>query len=225
MNFLSIDASSDNVSLCISRGEKIVADINRRMRFGASKLIEYIDKALLKNSLSLKSIDAFVVGRGPGSFTGLRISFSLIKAFMLATEKPAIAVGSFYACLYPFRERSPKVAVISDARRNLIYGACFNIAGGDIRIRGREKLFLLEEFMSKNKDYLFVTYNRALREKALERNPGISFYPADVYPKARYLLPLAKKCYNEGRFTPIERLEPLYLHPKTCQIRGKEAKK
>jgi len=83
MNILAVDSSTHNTSLCIECDGEVRFDFNRRLKFGASKLINFIDKALKKSSLGLEDIDTFLVGKGPGSFTGLRISFSIIKAFMV----------------------------------------------------------------------------------------------------------------------------------------------
>lgn len=221
VNLLGIDASSENISLCIKQDGKIKLDFNRRLKFGASRLIPYIEKAFKESSLTLKSFDAFVVGSGPGSFTGLRISFSIIKAFMLATGKPAIAIGSFFSCAYPFLKRQRQIAVISDARKNLIYAACFKPKGAILEKEDKEKLYSLEEFINKRKEHLFITYDAHLRAKALAYNSHIDFYARNIYPRALYLLPFAEMCYNKRRFTPLEKLEPIYLHPKTCQIRKK----
>ncbi len=218
VNLLAIDASSENISLCVKYKEKIF-QLNQRRHFGASRLIADIASQLKKNSSPLESMDAFVIGSGPGSFTGLRISFSLIKAFMLALNKPAIMVGSFFSCAQILKGTSERIAVIADARRSLIYGACFRVKKGLLKEEGRERLYQLEEFTRHKNDYLFVSYDAQLREKALKLNPKINFYPKDVYPSAKYLLPQAQLCYNKGKFTAVEELKPLYLHPKTCQIR------
>lgn len=222
MNLLAIDTSSENVSLSILNKGKIIVDFNRRMKFGASKLISYLDKYIKEESLDLKEINAFILGAGPGSFTGLRISFSIVKAFVLALDKQVITMGSFWPCVYDFRDKYDKIAFISDARKNLIYAASFKVVKGILRIEGREKLVVLKDFLKDKRDYLFLTYNEHLREDALELYSKINFYPKNVYPKAKNLLFLGKSCYDNKRFTPIERLEPLYLHPKTCQIRPKE---
>lgn len=221
MNLLAIDASSDNISLCIKYKGKVVVDLNQKKRFGASLLIQQIDKQLSKNRLSLRAMDAFVIGAGPGSFTGLRISFSLIKAFILVTKKPAIEVGSSFACAYSLRNKSENIAVISDARRGLIYGACFKVKQGVLKKESKEKLYQLEEFIKNKPGYLFCTYDADLRHKVLELNKKINFYHRDLYPKARNLLWAAELCYNKGKFTSVDKLKPLYLHPKTCQVRKK----
>ena len=222
VNFLAIDATSENLSLYIRYGKDKEINLNRKIKFGASRLIGYIDKSLKKAKIDLAAIDAFVIGSGPGSFTGLRISFSVIKAFMMAKEKPAIAIPSFYSCAYPLRNKSTHLALISDARRGLIYLSCFKTKAGNLIKEGRERLITLDELIKKGKDYLFVSCDSHLRAKVLNLNPKINFYSKDIYPKAKYLMPLGELYYNRGKFTPLEKLRPLYLHPKTCQIRRKK---
>ncbi len=221
VNFLAVDATSGNLSLYIRYGKNKEININRRLKFGASQLISYIDKAIKKEEIDLSTIDVFVIGSGPGSFTGLRISFSVIKAFMIAKEKPAIAIGSFYSCAYPLRSKSANLAVVSDARRNLIYLSCFRAKNGDLIKIGKERLITLDELIRIGKEYLLITYESHLREKILSLNPKLNFYSKDIYPKAKYLMPLAELYYNRGEFTALDNLKPLYLHPKTCQVRGK----
>lgn len=222
VNFLAVDATSENLSLYIRYGKDKEININRRLKFGASQLISYIDKNLKKAKIDLSTIDAFIIGSGPGSFTGLRISFSVIKAFMMAKEKPAIAIPSFYSCAYPLRNKASNLAVVSDARRGLIYLSCFKAKNGNLTKKGRERLITLDELIKKGKDYLLISYDSHLREKVISLGPRLDFYPKDIYPKAKYLMPLGELYYNRGKFTPLEKLNPLYLHPKTCQIRRKK---
>jgi tRNA threonylcarbamoyl adenosine modification protein YeaZ len=219
LNLLGIDASSQNLSLSIKVKGKIIVDFNQKIKFGASKLISYIERNLAKHSLELKDMDCFVIGSGPGSFTCLRISFSIIKAFVITTAKPVIALSSFFSCAYPFRNRKKTIAVISDARRNLTYAAFFKTRRGSLGRNSKEKLMSLEEIVATKKDYLFVTYDSHLRSQILRFDPSIDFYSQNLYPKVKYLFPLAEIYYNEKKFSPIDKLKPLYLHSKTCQIR------
>jgi tRNA threonylcarbamoyladenosine biosynthesis protein TsaB len=219
VNLLGIDTSSENLSFCIVKDGHTHFSLNRRLKFGASKLIQYIDKYFSQSPLKLKDIDAFILGAGPGSFTGLRISFAAVKALSLALNKPIITVGSFFACAYPLRNKCERLAVIADARRSLIYGATFKVLGGKLKREGKEELTDLKTFMKKCKDHLFISYDKDTRDAALAINPGIRFCPKDIYPDAKYLVSVGKDYFLKKRFVPLNRLEPLYLHPKTCQIR------
>jgi len=220
MNILGIDTSSENLSLCIEYENKILTNKNQKIKFGASSLISCIDKVLKRHSLNLSNFDAFVIGQGPGSFTGLRISFSIIKAFVLATKRPAISIGSFFSCAYQVRNFATKIAVITDAKRGFFYFGSFLSKGGTISQDLEVKLVRACD-IPKRDDYLFISYEEGLEDKMKALYPKIKFYPDKVYPKAKYLLPFAESRYIKKRYTPIEKLIPLYLHPKTCQIKKK----
>jgi tRNA threonylcarbamoyladenosine biosynthesis protein TsaB len=187
--------------------------------FGASKIPFYLRCYLKKISLDLESFDAFVVGSGPGSFTGLRISFSIIKAFSLALEKPVISLGSFFSLAWPFTGEHHRIAAISDARRNFIYTAFFAVNKGVLELQTKEKLLTIEDFAKNHKDYLFITPDECLRHKFTNLYPKANFYPQNIYPRAKYLLQLAEDYYIRKDFTPLDKLEPLYLYPKTCQVK------
>ena len=221
MNILAIDSSSQNLSFTCFKNGKVLFDFNRCYRFGASKLVYFLDKNLKKFHSNLKDIDVLAVGFGPGSFTGLRISYSIIKAFALALDKPVITVGSFYLMAYPFTKMHKKIAVISDAKRNLIYACTFVVKNGELYKEQKEKLTTLEEFIRDKKDYFFITCDLDLYKTFSNTNLTVNFYQKAVYPKARYALSVIEKMYKKEKFVNIDKLEPLYLHPKTCQIRAK----
>ncbi|UCG35707.1 MAG: tRNA (adenosine(37)-N6)-threonylcarbamoyltransferase complex dimerization subunit type 1 TsaB [Candidatus Omnitrophota bacterium] len=225
MNLLAFDTSSYNLSFALLSKDRIVVNFNRRIKFGASSLIPIIEKHIKNSpmSMDLKKIDAFVVGEGPGSFTGLRIAFSVAKAFSLSLGKPVIKIGSFFSIAYPFKDKYDKIAVISDARRNLIYATSFRCRKGQIKKEAKERLVSLAEYIKAHRDYFFITYDKHIREAAFSLNPKLNFFSRDVYPQANYLLELAKISYEKKEFIPLDKLKPLYLHPKTCQIRRKVA--
>ncbi len=133
---------------------------------------------------------------------------------MMVTKKKAVLVESFYSCAWPFRNKRKKIAMISDARRNLIYFSSFKSKAGKLLNDQKPKLLSSDEILKK-KDYFFITYDSNLRQKL----SGIDFYPKDVYPKVRPLLEVAKSKYRKGQSVWVDKLIPLYLHPKTCQVK------
>ena len=219
MNLLALDTSTELISIVAMLKDKVVYAHNRRKKYGSSKAIVYLRRGLEKLSLEPKVFDAFVIGAGPGSFTGLRISFSVIKALSMALNKPVISMGSFFSCAAQMKDSPQRIAVISDAKRNLIYGAPFRIKSGKIIREKKEALYLLDDFLREYKEYTFCTYDSLLREKALLIDSSLDFYHKDVWPRANNLAVLAKDYYLAKRFTPLDKLEPLYIYPKDCQVR------
>ncbi len=218
MNLLALDTSSQVLSLGIFWQDRLILNHQRFFSRGASWVVFCLEKYLKKYKLELSSFDAFVVGSGPGSFMGLRISYSLMKAFSLSLAKPIITIGSFYALAYPFREKK-KIAVVTDAHKSLVYTATFK-GGGVLKKEEKESLNDLEDFLKKHPDYFYLTYDKDIRKQALRIFPRLDFYAEEVWPQAGYLLEIAKGYYLKKMFSSPARLEPLYLHPKTCQIKN-----
>jgi tRNA threonylcarbamoyladenosine biosynthesis protein TsaB len=219
MNILAIDSSSENLSISmLSRGEALF-DFNRCLKFGASKLVSFIDTNLRKHHINFDAIDVFALGLGPGSFTGLRASFSVVKALMIVLRKPAVCVESFYSMAYPFAGKYRKIAVISDARKGLVYAASFLVRSSVLNKEGKTSLVKLEDFARSKAEYFFITYDEHLYGQLSELNPKINSNQKIVYPKAKYYLEIAQTLAAKKRFVSIDKLEPLYLHPKTCQVK------
>lgn len=221
MKLLAVDCSSQNLSLCATDGDKTLFNLNRRMLFGASELIIYLKRYLNKQNMEVKDFEAFVVGAGPGSFTGLRISFSVIKAFALSAQRPVISLESFYSCAYAVREQAQKLMVIADARKKLLYQGLFISKNNTITKKGKIRLISLDG-LKADSDSFVVTFQAHLRSEIKQRYPQLRVYAEDVYPQARYLMPLAQILAKKAKYTPLEKLQPLYVHPKTCQIKSKQ---
>jgi tRNA threonylcarbamoyladenosine biosynthesis protein TsaB len=210
VNILAIDSSSENLSISMLWRDELLFDFNRKIRFGSSKLIPFIDRNLRRHHVRLDDVDIFVLGSGPGSFTGLRVSFSIVKAFMIALKKPTICIESFYSMAYPFANKHNKIAVVSDARRGLVYGATFLSKDNALKKETKEKLVVLDDFVRENPQHFFITYDERLHGELLRINHKINFSRELVYPKARHYLKLASFFAKKKRFTAVDRLEPLY---------------
>ena len=219
MRLLGIDCSSENISLAAVEDEKILLNMNKKKKKAASQVIVWIKKFLDEKRLKLNDFDAFVVGAGPGSFTGLRVSFSIIKAFSVALKKPVISLGSFYSLAYKVKNHASQIAAFSDAGRDLIYGAVFKVKKEQIRKIKKESFFKLEEFINTFKDSLFVTYQEHLKEKVLSIFPEVLIYPQNVWPSALFLCKVAEEFFKRKKFTSLKNLEPIYVYPQECQIK------
>jgi tRNA threonylcarbamoyladenosine biosynthesis protein TsaB len=220
MNLLIIDASTKNLSICLVKNNRVIALINKRGKFLASKIISILEKIIRSSGFNLNKTDAIVVGIGPGSFTGLRVSLAIAKALNLSLNKPIIPISSFTAIINQVPEKHKKVAVIADARKNLIYAATYQFKNNAIQQKTKETLAILPEFIASHKDHFFITNDSHLREAALKIDPKLRFHPKDIYPIASYLVDLtlpAKKLMVKS--IQADMLKPLYLHKQNCQVR------
>ena len=95
---LAIETSTPIQSLAIvHRGNVLFeARIQSQYKEGPG-LLSLLDAALKQCQLKLEDIDRFVVSRGPGAFTGLRVSMAMLKSLALTLDKPLYAASSLEA--------------------------------------------------------------------------------------------------------------------------------
>ena len=101
---LAIDTSSNYCSASVVSKNNILADSyveNKKHQYDV--IFSQINKVLNKCNLSIEDIDGYGVCIGPGNFTGIRISLSIIKGISFASGKPAIGISAFECLAFPYR--------------------------------------------------------------------------------------------------------------------------
>ena len=124
---LAFDTSSSVGSVAVSRNGIVLAQAELRQQHKhASALIPAVRTVLSTASADKREIDGIVVGEGPGSFTGVRVSAATAKGMAHALEIPVWAVSSLAATALSVGGYGIRY-VLFDARNQRIYGACYNV--------------------------------------------------------------------------------------------------
>ena len=103
MNILALDCAVTRISLAVKTESRFISetyDIGMRQ---SEILVPCIDEILKKAELSPSDLNASVLTIGPGSFTGLRLGISALKAIELAYNVPVYGVSSLEAYAYPYK--------------------------------------------------------------------------------------------------------------------------
>lgn len=207
------------MSIALSEGKDIIIEeMHLLERRHSSLLIPKIKEMLKKVSFSIDGVDAFVIGLGPGSFTGLRIGVSAVKGFGIATKKPCVGVASIDAIAMNAGEKEASVVPIIDAKRQNVYGAIYK--------KGVKKskylLLKIDELLKKIKGpVVFLGDGIDLyREKIEKRNKKAVFLNEKYwYPRASNLIKLALPKIKRYKNRDLNKLDPIYLYPKDCQVK------
>jgi tRNA threonylcarbamoyladenosine biosynthesis protein TsaB len=145
----SIALIEDNTPVC----EEIWAAKQTHSKRIMGMVAGIMDKA----SVSAKELDGFVVAKGPGSFTGLRIGISTIKGLAYAVSKPCTGISSLDGIAWQFSFSALPVCVLMDAQRGEVYNATYNFEDGKLLKKSREKaLKPLEVIASLEENTLFA---------------------------------------------------------------------
>ncbi len=141
MKLLSIDSSTPLLSVALLEQEKIQSEQSKEHSPPEpNPVLAMVDSVLSEANSSLQDVDGFVLTIGPGSFTGLRVGLSLVKGFVLATEKPALGVSSLQAWACRAQGTASQVCSLLDARKGEVYYALFQKSGQGLNRAGTEKI-------------------------------------------------------------------------------------
>ncbi len=124
MKILAIDTSSKFLNIALGEDNFIIAEESHLLdRQHSALLVPKVKELLEKCNSNISDIDAFVIGLGPGSFTGLRIGVSSIKGFGIATKKPCVGVASIDALAMNAAVEKATVVPVVDAKGEQVYSA------------------------------------------------------------------------------------------------------
>ncbi len=120
-----------------------------------------ICEGVLENlNLSVNDLDGFAVSKGPGSYTGLRIGISAVKAICYASGKKCLGVSSLESLAYNFLGAfDGDIAVVMKARADLVYFANFSSKDGKIERISSDEIIPIGkavEIVSKIEEKMFV---------------------------------------------------------------------
>jgi len=223
LKILGIDTSSKFLNIALSEDESIIKEESYLLdRAHAIELVPRVKELLKKSRVPVNKIGAFVIGVGPGSFTGLRIGVSAVKGFGIASGKPCIGVSSMDAIACNAARRGVDIISVIDAKRGQVYAAIYRRNGKNITRASDYILLPIEKLMKKIKeDALFLGDGLALyKDKIKSLNEKAVFLGEECwYPGAGNLIKLGFSKIKKAKKANLGRLTPLYLYPEDCQVR------
>jgi tRNA threonylcarbamoyladenosine biosynthesis protein TsaB len=193
---LAFDMATSVVSSALMRdGEPLAERVSR-----PQSVLEDIDFLHRETGLDQREIEAIAVGRGPGSFTGVRIALATARALAFALDVPAAGVST----LDVLAAGVPGAVPVIDAKRGEVFAL---IDGGPTCLNPDE--------VTVAPGTLCVG-DGAVRYRAILEDQGAVIPPdqSDQHvPRARILATLARD------FGPAEAIEPLYLRVPDAERR------
>ncbi len=125
MLILALDTTSRSGSFALARDGEVIDSYAVDAPDGFGQIVyQHIDALLKRHDATLSQIDCYAATSGPGSFTGIRIGLTAVKALAEVHGKPVVAVSNLaaLASLAEGRYRAPVI----DARRGEVYAAVYD---------------------------------------------------------------------------------------------------
>jgi len=217
--YLGIETSSTNCSVGLFKNAELVDlfEVNEGYSHGEVLAI-IVDDLLKKHNLSLKNIKAIGIGKGPGSYTGLRIGVAFAKGLAFSNSIKLIAIDSLRnMAMQIVQNRSLTLKLgdvlisLVDARRDEVYFQIYNTSGE--AINKTEAQVINNSRFQELREYKNVYCFGSGSDKLASLNDlARSFiHITEVFPSVLGMGLLLNSNYLSGKFEDEAYFEPFYL--------------
>lgn len=125
MRILAIDTATEACSVALWNDGTVNAHFELCPREHTQRILPMVQDILTTSGTSLTDINALAYGRGPGSFTGVRISIGIAQGLALGAELPMIGVSTLMTMAQGAWRKNGATRVLAaiDARMGEVYWA------------------------------------------------------------------------------------------------------
>ncbi len=212
---LHLETSALNCSVSLSDERKLIASHSESSTkyIHAERLHVLIDKCIREAQMEPADLDAVSIGRGPGSYTGLRIGTSAAKGLCYALNIPLISIDTWAIIFAQMKEIHGTgfdcYVPLIDARRMEAYAIEINAAGHAIS-EIRSVIWDDEPWKSLESTSTLFAGDAAEKFALVAKNPKWSF-DSEIFPDSKYMVDLAVDLFEKGEFQDVAYFEPFYL--------------
>jgi len=226
MKILALDTATEACSAALLIDGRLLERFEIAPRGHARLLLPMLDALLAEAGLRPAQLDAVAFGRGPGSFTGLRIAAGAAQGIAFAADLPVLPVSTLAALARPalLRMDAPPVLAAIDARMGEVYWAPYaRAANGEPEALGTERVSVPERVgVPAATAWLGVGSGWAVYEAPLRARLGAALIGIDAtaLPRAGDIARLAALDFTAGRAVAPEHAQPVYLRNQVVQRPG-----
>lgn len=230
LKILAVDTATEACSAALLVGEKVFSRWEEAPRDHTRKILPMVQAVLDEAGVTLDELDAIAFGRGPGSFTGVRIGIGVAQGLALGAGVPLIGISTLAAMAQGAHrlDGAERVLTAIDARMDEVYFGHYELIDGRIQLVGEEVVSGPAALVASRGTLPgsftrvgtgFETYGETLAALADELVASQARFPA-----AEDMLPLARSAWLAGEAVAVELATPVYLRDKVTwkKLPGRE---
>jgi len=111
-------------------------------------LLPAVETILGAVSKQMADVDAYAVAAGPGSFTGVRVGLTTVKAWAEVYGRPIVRISRLEVLATEATGTEPLVAAFTDAHRRQVFGALYRRNEGELQRVDEEVVIAPEKFVA-----------------------------------------------------------------------------
>lgn len=212
---LALDTATEACSVALSYQDTMLTLDELSPRTHTQRILPMVDELLKKAGISIDQVNVLVFGRGPGSFTGVRVGIGIAQGLALGANLPVVGVSNLLAMAEQAYQQlgATEVVALIDARMNEVYFAQFSRQNDSWHSVVEEQVCSPEKAIAQFK---FVS-NLAIVGTGWKAYPQFAQANLDVaiteitLPSAKYMLSLAESDIKQGKTQTAFEIEPVYL--------------
>lgn len=215
---LALDTATEACSAALLNQQQIDARFEIAPRDHTQRILPLVHELLHAGQLELKTLDALAFGRGPGSFTGVRIGIGIAQGLALGADLPMIGVSSLATMAQGAWRLSGATRVLAaiDARMGEVYWAAYQRDEQGEWHGAETEAVLKPEDVQTHLAALSGTWTTVGTGWAaypqLQATAGLELIAGGVtLPAAEDMLPLAERAWQRGEAVAVAEAEPVYL--------------
>ena len=216
MNILALDTCTECCSTALLFDGQLYEQTELTQRGHSNMILGMMDALFKQAGTTIDCIDALAFGRGPGSFTGVRVGVGVAQGIAFARNIPVIPVSTLAAVAQDAADRLEvtHIAVAMDARMGEIYCASFVNENGVVHCIDEERVCPPEAFTASGMQIWtgigtgWGVYEQILRSGFADKLDQVS---VEHYPQATAIIKLAEQLASQGHLLQADQAMPVYL--------------
>ncbi|NOZ11742.1 MAG: tRNA (adenosine(37)-N6)-threonylcarbamoyltransferase complex dimerization subunit type 1 TsaB [Gammaproteobacteria bacterium] len=222
MKILALDTATAACSVAAWDDAEVVERFELVEHGHSERLLPLVDEVLAEVGWGLSQCDALAFGRGPGSFTALRIGAGVTQGLAFGADLPVVPVSSLAALAQG--QDATRVLAAFDARMSQMYWAAYvRNTKGLVELAGQERVTSpVDLVLEGDETWLgvgngWIAYRQVLPQAVEE---AVEINDICLYPHAREVAVLAVGPVEAGETVGAEEAVPQYIRNNVAQKRG-----
>lgn len=213
LRLLAIETATEACSVALYQDGEVQERFEIAPRRHAALVLPWVEALLADAGITPAQLDAIAFGRGPGSFTGLRIAAGVTQGLAFAVDIPVVPVSTLAALAFGAHVASGQANILAalDARMKEVYWGAYRFSNsGQVTLAGEECVCAPDAVpLPAGVEWLGAGSGWQSYGDILSARCGVP--GADWLPHAGDMARLAAGLYQTGKAIPPEQATPVYL--------------
>ena len=220
---LAIETSAETCSVALDMHGELREKFEHAPLKHAELILPAVSSLLAEAGITAKDLDVIAFGRGPGSFTSLRIGIGVVQGLAWGADVPVVPVSSLAAVAQAaFDSRQwpaspPQIVVAMDARMQEVFHATFTAGDGGIVSLAGEESVSAAAAVTVEEPWLAAGNGFERFEELRKLAQGAVCSLPDTWPRASVVLKLARDWLRENKALSAGLAQPVYIRNNVAQ--------